>query len=159
MEEQAAQNHAHEPMGDDEISPEVRSMIATVSDAINSGLISVLRQVIKGQLAMADSEKALADMQAALAQARQRAKQGRKNFQLTLIDLIDAEIAQQLNDWRAIVTADDAEDMLRLRFDQLKAAMTRQSVSLGRLQDAQQRAVSESFEPIVELVRGWRHPS
>jgi len=157
MSEQTTQPGA-EP-AQDELSPEAQNMVTGVSDAINSGLITVLRQVIKGQLAMADGEQALTDLRAALAEARKNAKQGRKNFQLTLIDLIDAELSQQLNDWRALVTAEDGEDLLRLRFEQFKASLTRYSISIGRLQDAQQKAVTDSYEPIVELVRTWRAPS
>lgn len=155
-EQQAFDQKQNETVDETELSPEMRTMITGVSDAINASLIAVLRQVIKGQLAMADGEKAMAELRTALADAREKARSGRRLVQLTLIDLIDAELAQQLDDWRALVTADDAEDLLRLRLEQFRATLARQSVSFDRLQQAQTKAVAETFEPVAELFRTWR---
>lgn len=138
------------------LDDEANRLIDRLSSAFDVGLVALLRQVIKGQLAVADAETAIARVRQAVAESRDNAQAGREKLQLTLIDLVEAEMTEQMAGLRALVGAHDREQVIKLRMNHLRDTMIRQSSAIGRYQDAQAEAFGDAWEPILNLVREWR---
>lgn len=130
----------------------VRRAIGGVSDALDQGINTVLRQVIKGQLAVGDAETAVQDVRAAIAEAAEKARAGRKRVQLAMLEIVEAEVAEQLASLRAMAEADDPKALVHDRMQHMQETLNRQADAIGRLQDEQQAAMREALEPLAAIM-------
>lgn len=134
----------------------VERAISGFSDALDQGINAVLRQVIRGQLAVGEAETAVQDVRAAVAEATDRARMGRKRVQLALLEIVEAEINEQLAGLRALAQAEDPKAIVNDRMQHMQDTLNRQANALGRLQEEQQAALRDAFEPLEAIAAKLR---
>ena len=130
----------------------VRRAIGGVSDALDQGINAVLRQVIRGQLAVGDAETAVQDVRSAISEAADKARTGRKRVQLAMLEIVEAEVAEQLASLRELAEADDPKTLVHDRMQHMQETLNRQADAIGRLQEEQQAAMREALEPLAAIM-------
>lgn len=129
----------------------VEKAISGFSEALDQGINAVLRQVIRGQLAVGEAETAMQDVRAAVVEAADRAREGRKRLQLAMLEVVEAEINEQLAGLRALAEAEDPKAIVNDRMQHMQETLNRQANALGRLQEEQQAAVRDAFAPLEAI--------
>ncbi|MGB0919941.1 MAG: hypothetical protein ACPG06_03685 [Alphaproteobacteria bacterium] len=134
----------------------VERAISGFSNALDQGINAVLRQVIRGQLAVGDAEAAMQDVRAAVAEAAERARHGRKRVQLAMLEVVEAEVSEQLAGLRALAEAENPKAIVNDRMQHMQDTLNRQAAAMDRLQGEQQAALRDAFEPLEAIANKLR---